>query len=625
MASPKALAAIALTLIVVIPICLGYAMASEPVQTTKWNTTETVSLSDTILNSQTPFYSEYADAMNNSTLLDYYGTTLVSPNYVSTSTTYSSIPVYNNGTGTVTLTSPTSGSSNLRSEHILIGVDSTVTPSITGLTGEIIQVSGNFSSVEVEGNAGNIDVTLSDGQQTLTFYKTTVTDYVLGMDGEYHAVTSPGYSWKYQNHTYLSAYFYVSSNISQYGDYVSGTYETLTVPHPVWVADFGASSKLIKLDYADGSDPTIYQSNSDFRLSCINDVVTVPGGTYNGVSSISIASLDTPNTITYTYRDPTGTYADPAYGWQLPSDHMDYGWTNTFNNNYVRMMVHFTSSNNMAFYPISNDGTYGTSVTIFYNSNGIRISHSGESYNLGFYDYLMIEIGTESTKITGLTSWPALGAMPQGYNSIELDPLITTNIEWIRINTYDSDNTNFRIDSANIIAGTFPSTKDFTLNLNDLFPGRSLKVKMNSVGIYGDSLTVAGTTYNVTNGRITADGASINVKGMTVSYLYNSASSSYDIYFNSAYIASSLSPTLYFGGEWSVTLTANIVEQVTETSPEWSPGGFAFDKDSFVGVIVLAAALTFIGVGMYGARSGVKAGLLLMICGGAALIAITTL
>ena len=39
----------------------------------------------------------------------------------------------------------------------------------------------------------------------------------------------------------------------------------------------------------------------------------------------------------------------------------------------------------------------------------------------------------------------------------------------------------------------------------------------------------------------------------------------------------------------------------------------------------MVAAFAFIGVGIYGARSGLKAGLLLMVCGGAALIALTTI
>ena len=61
------------------------------------------------------------------------------------------------------------------------------------------------------------------------------------------------------------------------------------------------------------------------------------------------------------------------------------------------------------------------------------------------------------------------------------------------------------------------------------------------------------------------------------------------------------------------------------TREEWNPGEFAFDEDSFKGAIVLAAVVAFIGVGLYGARSGVKVGFLIMICGGAAVVAMIML
>lgn len=69
MASAKALAAIALTLIIAVPIGLGYGLASHDVPYTSWDTSDSINVSNSILNSSTPYFSEYADPANNSTLV----------------------------------------------------------------------------------------------------------------------------------------------------------------------------------------------------------------------------------------------------------------------------------------------------------------------------------------------------------------------------------------------------------------------------------------------------------------------------------------------------------------------------------------------------------------------------
>ena len=55
----------------------------------------------------------------------------------------------------------------------------------------------------------------------------------------------------------------------------------------------------------------------------------------------------------------------------------------------------------------------------------------------------------------------------------------------------------------------------------------------------------------------------------------------------------------------------------------WAPGEFAFDKQDFAACGLLVAGALLVGLGMYGARSGIKIGLLLLICGGGALLYLT--
>lgn len=68
MASIKALAAIALTLMIAAPIGLGYLFATEDTTVTSWESENRVNLSDTILNSEHPIYMDYTGTSNNTTL-----------------------------------------------------------------------------------------------------------------------------------------------------------------------------------------------------------------------------------------------------------------------------------------------------------------------------------------------------------------------------------------------------------------------------------------------------------------------------------------------------------------------------------------------------------------------------
>ena len=440
------------------------------------------------------------------------------------------------------------------------------------------------------------------------------------MDGTPRPVTSTVYSFTYNGSNYLSGAYYVISATSQTASYVNASYSALSIAQSIWSMDVGNNAAMVKLEYTDESDPTEIYSSTSQMLTKLNDVVTFGGNTYSGVSSVSIASVKNPTTFSYTYRNPTGSYADPTDGWSTRGNQLFY-CTYTFTNNYIRMMVHFVTPEYFTLRPQSDSGTIGSTLTITYDSNGTLYVGS-ESF--GNYDTIMIEMSTESTKITGLIGgWPSFGAIPEGYNTITLDPLITTNIELVRIYSQYSNAVYFRVDSANIQAGFFPTTKNKDLVLNTLFPGKSFRLKFNSVGIYGTELATAGSSGSVDNGILTIRGYSIPIKGMTVSYLYNTSTAKYDIYIDSYFIASNSRPALWFGGEWSVTITLDIVEKETVTSQEWAAGQFAFDtQESFSGALVFAAAAVFIGVGLYGARSGNKIGLLLIVCGGVLLIAI---
>ena len=361
--------------------------------------------------------------------------------------------------------------------------------------------------------------------------------------------------------------------------------------------------------FKDGNDSAPHAITGDWLLSG------------NGGS----LKFTTAHTFTLLEYADNGQYADINGGWKLPLANTYYTWTNNQQNNDIKILIDIPDNTTVSF---------GSSLQLKRTSGLVTVeAHATnppylllETITLGYYQYVLVDLNTENDTFSGLTSWPAYGSDSQTFNTISLvdNPRhIAQNAQTVALRSSDA-NTVFRVESAEIASGSFPSTEDYTLNMNNLFPGKSYAVKLNSIGIYGSTLTVGTESFTVTNGRVTVDGSTVALKGVNISSRYNG--SNYDIYLGGHLIGTSATPaSITFGGQWSLTITGDILTQTTGERAEWYPGGFAFDKDSFVGVIVLAAALTFIGVGMYGARSGLKAGLLLMICGGAALIAITTL
>lgn len=94
MVSTKAIAAIALTLVVACPIALGYVLSINEEETTAWETTEQYNISDYLLNSSTPYYQIYTGPNNNE---------VVNAAYVSTGSTVTSNPIYQAVTKSITI------------------------------------------------------------------------------------------------------------------------------------------------------------------------------------------------------------------------------------------------------------------------------------------------------------------------------------------------------------------------------------------------------------------------------------------------------------------------------------------------------------------------------------------
>lgn len=620
MASPKALAAIALTLIVAVPIIMGYAMASEDVPYTDWEAESNVNLSNTILNSSTPYTIENMGPTNNSKLLQSWtfpgqGVTeyhSVAPDYRLVSDNYSSIPEYTTSDTQVTLTAGTTATYSLQYSGSLVSVGT----SESSPTYSVIHKDLYYIGIDTSGPMPLHWAFITD--QGSTALTTATIGIVRDSSDSWTAIvngstTITGIAW-----------WKVATDYSGNVTVASRTYTALS-PGSVYTFNT-APDTITGLQLYNSSTSTTYYTYTDDQelVSFSGGDVMVGATTYSNISQIQVVYSASFSELTVTVPTPTGKYADPSEGWTVPVPSNPYytWWSNGHQNTSVTMMIKFTGNTTVYISPTQgmthNQGTY----TVAYN--GGTVSINGQP--LGSYTAVEAIFTTTGATFYGISEWPNMTQLPVRLNSLNFENStgIFTSIEINGSGEGAFTSISFRVDRTDIVAGSFPSTKDYTLNMSGMFPNKSYAMKLNSIGIYGDTIAIGSNSFTVTNGRVTVDGETVSLKGLIISSKYNG--STYDVYLGGHHLGTSASPaSIYFGGEWSLTVTAQMIKQVNGTAAQWAPGSFAFDEDSFKGVIVLAAAVTFIGVGMYGARSGVKAGLLLMICGGAALIAMITL
>lgn len=514
MASTKAIAAIALTLIIAVPIGLGYVLAFNEEETVTWETTEQYNVSDLLLNSSTQYYQTYTGPNNNE---------VVGATYVSTGTTVTSAPIYQETTKSMTL---------------------------TGTYQEVpndarYSIATNYSAVEVR-------VTEGDG----SIYETIIGG-------------------------------------SQRGLIAKDLNKTVTV----------------KI-FSDGGG-----GGSVGFAAYIGDGVSE----YYNVKKVELKYLASgTKVLDYSAWTPTGTYADVSAGW-YPVQNME--WSNGFDNKSVAFSISFPEAASVRMWIPGVDLTPVT-LAFSYNGTNLQVGHSlGDLTNLGNYSKVKVTIAQDKFIVEALKDWASLGSAATTFNTVTLDHAPLGDISGVHIDGISDKMIIFRCDSAEIPAGSFPTTKDYTLSLSDLFPDSLMSLKLNSIGVYGDSLTVGGVELPVTDGKVHVDGKNVSLKGAVISFLPDE-DGWLICYINGRDLGMHFAalPSVTFGGEWSLTAIAFKVEQVAGTSVEWHAGDFGLDQGGIIAAGLLTCIGAFVFLGMYGKASGTKIGLLAVVCGGAAIV-----
>ena len=626
MISNKALGAIALTLIVACPIGLGYVFALDQEEITVWESTSESNLTEILLNSNTEYYINWEGPTNNSQLYyktwhsGYQDNFIMVPDYESVGNTYTSIPIYEEVSGNHpilpydTITAPSSEYDGVQSpgygDPLLYDLP---------VSDYYYLTRGAYSSadlmIDVEGGAP-ITVAaernqhiIRDGQGSWTVINGTDTYERVEAFTVRPSTTDTMFA-------YCSYYTYIELS----GDY--SIFSPAGLPGVKIVHDDGS------VEYVVGWDQPYDQSNLLITSSgdlFIDDLV------FGSVSELYIVGPTNIGGFSYNTTVPVeGEYADVSAGWTVskPIDPFAPYWYNGQTNASVSMCVHIEEGRDVFLEPLASVSDTAPWVHIIRGGDGlVTVAHDVDgdtvSVVLGMYSDLYVTITKESFIISGIPSWPAMGTAPSTLHTVTLDHDLQDDFSFVEIAVPGDhyEDVRLRVDSAQIVAGDFPSTKDYTLDMNALFPSKSYSVRVHSIGVYGDSLTLAGVSLPVTNGTVTVNDRTIALRGADISCIDRDGDGTYVTSIGTEEVGTTTGPgSIYLDGEWSLTATAYMLEEVTSTQLRWQPGEFGFDETGFVVVGLIACLGAFVGLGMYGRRSGAKVGVLMLICGGAAMV-----
>lgn len=366
-------------------------------------------------------------------------------------------------------------------------------------------------------------------------------------------------------------------------------------------------------------DGTVTYASSQSGVRWNLSEATLSTGTLTGISSVSIAVgaifSESYDKIPAYHLVPSDLYADWALGWAVPSSTSARAyWANEQINSSVAFYATIPSGSSISLAP-ANNWTAGNDqmLTIARSSAGtVTVVFGTETQTLGSYATIEIVVSSTGFEVYGLASVPAFGSEPVRYNHLHVDNGFG-DFRLIEISA--SSDVHFVVHTSSVVSGSFPSTKDCILDVSALYPGKSYIMEITSVGIYGTSLTVGGQTLPVSGNSLTLpDGTSHRILHMTISSLRTD--DGYAMLIDDTKIGTTQdAASVGFDGRWSLAISGYEMDSQTKSVTHWAPGVMGLSDDARHTVGLAVALCCLIGLGLYGARSGVKMLWLIMACG----------
>ena len=396
----------------------------------------------------------------------------------------------------------------------------------------------------------------------------------------------------------------------------------------------------VTFTYADATTSTItgvtdlYSAGSTF--------IGYVGGSSFSVSDVASFSVSSNTTfianqrVTITGNGGSGLYQgntpNVAYGWTFSEDAL---WGVPGNaTSFAALTIDFSDLEGTYQYTVTpTDGSDPQTVTIVRHnttspSDPSYMTVNGEHIYLNMEDdgtisedmnVYQILFNMTSFTVNYIGKMPTIGTQAYAYSSVVVpyDVGVNSEIESISL----PDGPVYRMDISTIRSNTYPIIHDKVYQFGTFSGYPSSSVVLSKPEIVGDSLTIAGETFTTSGNYLTISGKKVLIDKLEIrSYLEDG------VYHNTigkyALPDTNIPLTITFNGIWYLGVNETPLKYNTWVSTEWQPGVFAWNgvDSSFALMGLITCVGVFIGLGMYGRRSGAKVGTLMLICGGAALI-----
>lgn len=378
----------------------------------------------------------------------------------------------------------------------------------------------------------------------------------------------------------------------------------------------------------------IYPSSNQMYVCNNNEIVNATSST---LTLFTLLMSDTISIDEYSQRTEGGKplYADLSGGIQISHDGSSI-WCNTFRNSKVTVLVPLQNEYHkdqirFGAGPDSNPSVshiYIVYVTVSALGD-IFLQESTASQGLvnfgsaSVYDHLLFEYEYDEGHVANvtITGISGLSRLNGDYSTLKGNSVTFTDTESPGpLKTIDFSYAGgipaYYIASAYVNSGTTKVMSDATVTPSDYYPDSNWTVRLGSTAIYGDVVTFhtrngESLPASVENGKISLTGLSefsnISLLGMTVENRTNTGGG-YTTMINGVALPDRYAglTSIEFSGVWSMNVYLSDLDATTHKEYVWTAGGFGLDMKGFALAGLATAVLSFIGVGLWGQRSGQK-------------------
>ena len=455
-----------------------------------------------------------------------------------------------------------------------------------------------------------------------------------------YANNSNWYSSPYNAHPmhYVSVsqtYGSIRAWTSTYTPVNVGNQTTATLTWDNFFKYFGTGTKAVIV----ADENTTIRVNGEREL---NNLEYVGGDSYATafvtqypVKDISV-EVNSNQTVQYLRFDQVG-YADPAAGTYITN-----GWWRNFLQNESIDMVFRDAGSGYNFYIGGFNGNEqrinlvrsGPAVTAYFMQNVEEEWTEVSSVSVGNYRDVLVRFtiadsGAVTIEVSGLSYAANVGDDVQNriVNLMTLQGPIAPAENWdipyrqslsLYAPSAQYDKAIVYVDSVTYTAGSYSVMLNSSLNPALYFPAPlSCSAELRSISQYGDSITLPGAAnanLPITGGYVTITGTEngetvtkdVKLRELTVLAVYDEDTQLYSCYIGNTLLGQQAAPTITLNGAWLLSAYVYKTEAYSYTTLEWDLGTFNLDQTGFCLVGLLCSFVAFVGLGLWGRRSGGK-------------------